>query len=84
MLTKVKVMAIYYRIAEICPIRTQLGHHKVTLVLEGPLEVSIKINLSVSEAHFVLQISQPPVIAHTWFYIHNLHMDLSFQMKKTV
>ena len=33
--------------------------------------------------HFVLQISQPPKVAQKWFCIQNVHMDLSFQQKKT-
>ena len=39
-------------------------------------------DLSVSEPHFVLQISQPPGFTQKWFYIHDLYMDLSFQKKK--
>ena len=41
------------------------------------------INLS-QKSHFVLQISWLPKIIQNWFCILNLHMDLSFQEKKTV
>ena len=44
----------------------------------------MNMNLSVSEPNFVLQISQPPDIAEILFCIQNLHMNLSFQKKKTV
>ena len=37
------------------------------------------MNLSISEPHFVLQISQPPNIAQKWFCIQNLHMGDSTQ-----
>ena len=56
------------------PVSSQLGHLKAILVLLGPLQVSMKINLSISEPHFVLQISQPPNITHKLFCIQNLHM----------
>ena len=39
--------------------------------------------MSISDPHFVCQISQPPNIGQKWFCILNLHMDLSFQEKKT-
>ena len=45
---------------------------------------SINLNLSTSEPHFVFQISLLPNIAQKWFCMQNLHMDLSFQEKKTV
>ena len=62
----------------------QSGHLKATLRQWGPLQVSINMYLPISEPGFVLQISQPPKIAQNWFCIQNLHMDLSFQKKKTV
>ena len=37
---------------------------------------------SIPEPLFVLQISQLPKVAQNWFCIQNLHMELSFQMKK--
>ena len=39
---------------------------------------------SIPEPLFVLQISQLPKVAQNWFCIQNLHMELSFQKKKTV
>ena len=65
-------------------VRGQLGQLVVTTWLSEPLRTSINMNLSVSEPHFVLQISQPPNIAQKWFCIKNLHMDLSFQEIKTI
>ena len=66
------------------PVGSQLGHLKAILVLWGPLQVSMNINSSISETHFVLQISQPLNIAQKLFCIQNFHTDLSFQKKKTV
>ena len=60
------------------------GHLKAPLRLWGPIYVSMNMYLSISEHSFVVQISQPPKIAQNWFCIQNLHMDLSFQKKKTV
>ena len=37
---------------------------------------------SVSEPYFVLLMSWSPKIAHKWFCILNLHLDLSFQGEK--
>ena len=42
----------------------------------------MKINWSVWEPYFVLWISWSPNIAHKWFCIQNLSIDLSFQEKK--
>ena len=42
----------------------------------------MKMNLCISEPHFVLQISQPPNIAQKWFCIQILRMDLSPQGEK--
>ena len=66
------------------PFSGHLGHLKATLLLLGPLQVSMNIYLSTPEPRFVLQISQPPKIAQHWFCIQNLLMDLSLQKKKTV
>ena len=66
------------------PLSGQSGHLKATLRQWGPLQVSINMYLSISEPGFVLKISQPPKIAQNRFCIWNLHMDLSFQKKKTV
>ena len=49
-----------------------------------PLQVIPNLTLSVSESHFVLQISHLPNIAQKWVCTQNLHMALSFQKKKTV
>ena len=65
-------------------VRNQSGHLKATLVLWGPLQVSMNVYLSLPEPRFVSLISQPPKIAQNWFCIQNLHMYLSFQKKKTV
>ena len=65
------------------PVSGQMGHLKAILVLSGPLLVSMNMNLSISEPHFVLQISQPTNIAQKRLCIQNLYMDLSFQKKKT-
>ena len=59
------------------PLRGQSGHLKATLMLWRPLQASINMYSSISEPGFVFQISEPPEI-------QNLHMDLSFQKKKTV
>ena len=53
------------------PVSSQLGHFKAVLVMPGPLQVSMNINLSISDPHFVLKISQPPNNAQKWFYIQN-------------
>ena len=66
------------------PVSSQLGHLKAILVRWGPLQICMNINLSISELHLVLQISQPPNIAQKWFCIQNLHIDISFQRKQTV
>ena len=50
-------------------VSSQLGHLKAILVLWGPLQISMNINLSISELHFVLQIYQTPDIAQKWFCI---------------
>ena len=55
------------------PVRSHSGHLKATLVLWGPLQVSMNMYLSISEPRFVLQISQPPKIVQNWFCIQNLH-----------
>ena len=60
------------------PVKSLLGHLKTTLVMCGQLQVSMNMYLSMPETYFVLQISEPPEIAQ------NLHIDLSFQKKKTV
>ena len=52
--------------------------------LWGPLQVSMNMDLSFPEPGFVSQISQSPKIAQNWFCIQNLHMNLSFQEKKTI
>ena len=62
----------------------QSGASQAFLVLWGPLQVSMNMYFSMPETNFVLQISQPPEITQNWFCIQNLHMDLSFQKKKTV
>ena len=65
-------------------VRCQSGHLEVNLTLLRPLQVIPNLTLSVSESHFVLQISHLPNIAQKWFCTQNLHMCLSFQKKKTV
>ena len=40
------------------------------------------MNEPISEPHFVLEISPPPLIKQKWFCIQNLHMDLRVQEKK--
>ena len=65
------------------PVSGQLGHLRAIPVLWGPLQVNMNMNLCISESIFVLQISQPPKITQKWFCTQNLHMDLSFQKKKT-
>ena len=64
------------------PDRGQLVHLGANLSLLRPLKIIPDMTLSISESYFVLQISQSPNIAQKWFYIQNLHMDLSFQKKK--
>ena len=66
------------------PDRGQLVHLGANLALLRPLQIIPDMTLSISESYFVLQISQSPNIAQKWFCIQNLHMDLSFQKKKTV
>ena len=66
------------------PDRSQLGHLRANLALIRPLQIIPDMTLSISESYFVYQISQAPNIAQKWFCIQNLHMDLSFQKKKTV
>ena len=66
------------------PVRRQSGHLEVNLTLLRPLQVIPNLTLSVSESHFVMQISHLPNIAQKWFCTQNLHMGLSFQKKKTV
>ena len=44
----------------------------------------MKLNLSTSELHCFLQISQPPNIVQKRSCIQNSQMDLSFQKNKTV
>ena len=56
--------------------------HLASRRLQVTLRVSMNINFSTSEAHFVSQISQPPERTQNWFCIQNLPMDLSFQGKK--
>ena len=56
----------------------------VSTVLSGPLQTSIKLNLSVSEPNIVSSISRPPKIVQKWFCIQNLRIDLSFQEKKII
>ena len=58
--------------------------HLASRRLQVTLRVSMNINFSTSEAHFVSQISQPPERTQNWFCIQNLPMDLSFQGKKMV
>ena len=53
--------------------------HLASRRLQVTLRVSMNINFSTSEAHFVSQISQPPERTQNWFCIQNLPMDLSFQ-----
>ena len=65
-------------------VRVEMGHLRAILVLWGTLQVSMNMNLSISEPNFVLQISQSPNNAQKWFCIQNLLMGLSFQKKKTV
>ena len=59
-------------------------HLEANLALLRPFQVIPNMTFSISEPHFVLQISQPPIIAQKWFCIQNLHMDISFQQKKAV
>ena len=66
------------------PVRCQSGHFEVNLTLLRSLQVIPNLTLSVSEPHFVLQISHLPNMAQKWFCTQNLHMGLSFQKKKTV
>ena len=63
------------------PVSGQLGHLKAILVLSGALQVSMNMNLSILEPHFVMQISEPPNIAEKRICIQNLDMGLSFQKK---
>ena len=64
------------------PFGCQSGHLEVNLTLLRPLQVIPNLTLSVSESHFVLQISHIPNIAQKWVCTQNLHMALSFQKKK--
>ena len=64
------------------PVRCQSGHFEVNLTLLRSLQVIPNLTLSVSEPHFVLQISHLPNMAQKWFCTQNLHMGLSFQKKK--
>ena len=57
--------------------------HLASRRLQVTLRVSMNINFSTSEAHFVSQISQPPERTQNWFCIQNLPMDLSFLEKET-
>ena len=52
------------------------------IFMVGALRTSMNMNLSVSEPHFVSQISHHPKIAEKWFCTQNLRMDISFQEKK--
>ena len=56
--------------------------HLASRRLQVTLRVSMNINFSTSEAHFVSQISQPPERTQNWFCIQNLPMDLSFHGEK--
>ena len=62
-------------------VRVELGHLKAILVLWGTLQVSMNMNLSISEPNFVLQISQSPNIAQKWFCIPYIWI-LVFRRKK--
>ena len=66
------------------PDRSQSGHLGAKMTLLRPLLAIPNMTLTISEPHFVFQISKPPNIAQKWFCIQSLHMDLSFQKKKTV
>ena len=50
-------------------------------MLSEPLKAIIRMNFSVSESHFVLQISLPSEIIRKLLSIYYLHMDLCFQKK---
>ena len=69
------------RVCYMCCVCTKNAGHSGSV---RTTQVSMNINLSISEPHFVLQISQPPNIAQKWFCIQNLHMDISLQKKQTV
>ena len=59
------------------PVSSQLGYLKAILVLWGTLQISLIKNLSISELHFVLQISTPSNSAQICFCIQNLHIWIS-------
>ena len=60
------------------------GRGKLVFKTYGTSKSNILSSDHNQESYFVLQISQPPKIAEKWFCIQNLHMDLSFQEKKTI
>ena len=66
------------------PVRGHSRHLEANLALIRPLQAIPNMTLSILELHFVLQISQPTIIAQKWFCIQNLHLDLSCQIKKKV
>ena len=57
-------------------------HLGANLPLLRPFQVIPNMTFSISEPHFVLQISQPPNIAQKRFCTQNLHIWVSFFRRK--
>ena len=61
---------------------TPSGVSQAILKPQVHMRTIINLNLSISDPHFVCQISQPPNMAQKGFCIQISQMDLSFKKKK--